>query len=133
MTDIVPILATDGDVFIDGTAIGGLSNVKFGDKNVMKDITSLGDTAKKNFPTIQDWSLSFDAKTLKSDAGQVKLRASKSAKTRLVYLVYIASDMYYTCAGGYVESIDYDLSGAEELSKFSCTIASYDTAVLTSS
>lgn len=128
MTDITPILATTGSVYIDGTIIDGVSNVKFGDKNVMKDITSLGDLAKKNFPTIQDWNLSFDIKILKTDGGQVKLRASKSAKTRLVYLVYLAADMLYTCAGGYVESLEYNLSGADDISKGSVTIASYDTA-----
>lgn len=131
MVDIVPILATSGMVKIDGTVIGGTSSVKFGDKNVMKDITCLGDTAKKNAPTIQDWSLSFDIKVLKTDAGQVKLRASKSAKTKYVYLVYIASDMYYTCEGGYVENLEYSLAGADDHSKASVTIASYGTAILT--
>jgi hypothetical protein len=128
MTDITPILATTGSVYVDGTLIGGVSNVKFGDKNVMKDITVLGDTAKKNYPTIQDWNLSFDIKTLKTDAGQVKLRASKSAKTRLVYLVYLAADMLYTCEGGYVEGIDYNLGSAEDLSEGSVTISAYGTA-----
>jgi len=131
MTDITPVLATAGSVYIDGTKIEGMFNVKFGDKNIMKDITSLGDLAKKNYPTIQDWSLSFDLKLSKEDAGQIKLRASKSAKTKLVYLVYIAADMYYTCTGGYVESIDSDLSGAEEIVKQSVTISAYDTATLT--
>ena len=131
MTDITPILATTGTVKIDGTTIGGVKNVKFGDKNVMKDITVLGDLAKKNYPTIQDWNLSFDLIVEKTDAGQVKLRTSKSAKTRLVYLVYLAADIYYTCAGGYVETLDYNLGSAEDLTECSVTISAYDTAILT--
>lgn len=131
MTDIVPMLATAGMVKIDGTTITGIKNVKFGDKNVMKDITTLGDLAKKNYPTIQDWNLSFDMEMQKTDAGQVKLRTSKSAKTKLVYLVYLAADVYYTCAGGYVETLDYSLGSAEDLTECSVTIAAYDTAILT--
>ena len=132
MTEITPILATSGSIYIDGTQIGGVSNVKFGDKNIMKDITVLGDLAKKNYPTIQDWSLTFDMKTLRTDAGQIKLRASKSAKTNLVYLVYINSSMYYTSTGGFVESIDYTLGSAEDISESSVSIASFGVATLTS-
>lgn len=132
MTEITPILATSGSVYIDGTQIGGVSNVKFGDKNIMKDITVLGDLAKKNYPTIQDWSLTFDMKTLRTDAGQIKLRASKSAKTNLVYIVYINSSMYYTSTGGFVESIDYNLGSAEDISECSVSIASFGVATLTS-
>ena len=132
MTDITPILATSGSVHIDGTQIGGVSNVKFGDKNIMKDITVLGDLAKKNYPTIQEWSLSFDMKTLRTDPGQIKLRASKSAKTNLVYIIYINGSMYYTSEGGFVEGIDYNLAGAEDISDSSVTISSYGTATLTS-
>jgi len=131
MTELTPILATTGSVYVDGTIIGGTKNVKFGDKNVMKDITSLGDLAKKNYPTIQDWSLSFDLFVQKSDAGQIKLRASKSAKTKLVYLVYLATDIYYTCAGGYVESFDFSLGSAEDLTECSVSISSADVATLT--
>jgi hypothetical protein len=115
---------------IDGTEIIGISNVKFGDKNVMKDITVLGDLAKKNAPTIQDWSLSFDMIVQKSDAGQVKVRASKSAKTPLVYVVYVSTDMYYTCTNGYVETLDYSLAG-EEFTKCSVTISASGLAVFT--
>jgi hypothetical protein len=126
-----PILATTGKVMIDGTEIIGISNVKFGDKNVMKDVTVLGDLAKKNSPTIQDWSLTFDMIAQKSDAGQVKVRASKSAKTSKVYVVYISADMYYTCEGGYVETLDNTLGGAEELTKTSVTISSNGVATFT--
>jgi len=132
MTDIVPIKATsNGSVTVDGTAITGVSNIKFGDSSVMKDITTLGDLAKKNAPTIQDWKLSFDIWVQKADAGQVKLRSAKSGGTRYVYVVNIASGMYYTCTGGYVETLDYDLSGAEDFVKCAVTIASYDVATLT--
>ena len=132
MTDIVPIKATSaGAVSVDGTTITGTENIKFGDSSVMKDITTLGDSAKKNAPTIQDWKLSFDLFVQKADAGQVKLRAAKAADTRYVYVVTLASGMYYTCEGGYVESIDFDLASAEDHLKCSVTIASYGTAILT--
>ncbi len=132
MTDITPIKSTTaGSVTIDGTVITGTQNIKFGDSSVMKDITTLGDPAKKNAPTIQEWKLSFDTLVQKSDAGQVKLRTAKVNGTRYVYVINITSGMYYTCEGGYVESIDYDLSGAEDFVKASVNIASYGTATLT--
>jgi hypothetical protein len=69
----------------------------------------------------------------KADAGQVKLRAAKANGTRYAFVVTITSGMFYTCIGGYVETIDYDFSGAEDFVKCSVTIASYDTATLTTS
>lgn len=134
MTDITPIVATGVTVQIGGVAIDGIANVKFVDKNTMKDITKLGDTAKKNFPTIQEWQLSFDfVAILKSDAGQVALRAAKSAKTKPAFIVTFESGFYYTCEGGYVESLDFNAAGADDIIKGSCSISQYGTAILTTS
>lgn len=123
--------ALPGSIKINGTTIGGVSSAKFGDKTLMKEVTSLGDSAKMQFPTIQEWNLSFDIIYDKDDSGQTALFASKANKTNLPYSVYVTSTKYYACAGGYVESIDFDLSAGAEVAKASVTIASHDTATFT--
>ena len=130
MTAITPQAASAGSIQINGVTIGGTSNVKFGDKNKMVDITSLGDLAKMQFPTNQEWSLSFDFYYSTSDSGQAAIFASKSAKTNVPYRVYLTGTKYYACAGGYVESVETTLEDPEVV-KISVTIASHDTATFT--
>ena len=128
---LAPTGATTGTVKINtSTVIGGVSNVKFGDKTQMKDVTSLGDSAKMQYPTIQEWNLSFDITYDKDDTGQTALFASKANKTNLPYRVYVNSTKYYACAGGYVESIEFSLDPSD-VTKASVTIASHDTATFT--
>lgn len=131
MTVLAPTGATAGSIKINNsTIIGGVSSAKFGDKTQMKEVTSLGDSAKMQFPTIQEWSLTFDITYDATDAGQTALFASKANKTNLPYRVYVTDVKYYACAGGYVESIDFTLDGAD-VTKASVTIASHDTATFT--
>lgn len=127
---LAPKAATLGSVKINNIIIGGTSSVKFGDKTNMKEVTSLGDTAKMQFPTIQEWSLSFDIIYDAADSGQTALFASKTNKTNLPYKVYVTDVKYYSCAGGYVESIEFSMD-ASDVSKASVTIASHDTATFT--
>jgi hypothetical protein len=128
---LAPTGATNGTIKINtSTVIGGVSNAKFGDKTQMKDVTSLGDTAKMQYPTIQEWNLSFDITYDAADSGQSALFASKANKTNLPYRVYVTATKYYACAGGYVESIEFSLEPSD-VSKASVTIASHDAAVFT--
>jgi hypothetical protein len=126
---LAPNVASTGYLKCDGTTVGGVTDCKIGDKDVTQDITSLGDTAKARYPTIQDPTLTFTVVYDKDDAGQDKVIAAKAAKTLYEYKRYLTSTTYYTVSG-YVESLDWTAL-PDGIVMIDVVIATTTTAVLT--
>lgn len=120
---VSPVAGYTAKVYIGATEIGGVTNVRLSDKNKMVEITALSDTARKSYPTIQDWTLSFDLVALDlTDAGQTALITAKNNKSTSTFKVTLnGSGTHYYSGSGYVESIDISI-GADDVIKASVSI-----------
>ncbi|MBT0160585.1 hypothetical protein G4O51_11455 [Candidatus Bathyarchaeota archaeon A05DMB-2] len=111
-----------GKIMIGSDTIGNTANVRLTNKKNMVDVTSLQDSAVKNFPTIQEWSLSFDLTAFDlSDSGQSALMSALTNNTKSTFKVYVDSTHYYS-GDGYVESVDINVD-AKDVVKASVTIS----------
>lgn len=111
-----------GKIMIGSDTIGNTANVRLTNKKNMVDVTSLQDSAVKNFPTIQEWSLSFDLTAFDlSDSGQSALMSALTNNTKSTFNVYVDSTHYYS-GDGYVESVDINVD-AKDVVKASVTIS----------
>lgn len=120
---VTPTAAYKGALYIGSNEIKGVTNVKLTDKDNTVDITALDDASRVKFPTIQDWSLSFDLVAVdRTDTGQSALFAAKSGQTKSLFkLTLDASGTHYYSGYGYVESIDISAS-ADDVIKASVSI-----------
>lgn len=111
-----------GKIMIGSDTIGNTANVRLTNKKNMVDVTSLQDSAVKNFPTIQEWSLSFDLTAFDlSDSGQSALMSALTNNTKSTFNVYVDSTHYYS-GDGYVEGVDINVD-AKDVVKASVTIS----------
>lgn len=93
----------------DSTEVAGVSNVKLTNKRNMEDITALGDSAVKRYPTIQEWSLTFDLVAFDpTDTGQGVIKTAFESGSSLSIKVYLDSTHYYY-GDGFVESMDISI------------------------
>jgi len=120
---VTPTAAYKGALYISSTEIKGVTNVRLTDKDNTVDITALDDTARIKFPTIQDWSLSFDLVAVdRTDSGQLALFNAKANQTKSTFkLTLDASGTHYYSGDGYVESIDISAS-ADDVIKASVSV-----------
>jgi hypothetical protein len=108
---LVPHLA-DISFTCDSSACLGCKDFKITEKTTMKEITCDAATAVARFPTILDADFSATFIEDQADAGQDKIRASKSGKTLLGYVAVKGQASYALSA--YVESISRPGGPADE-------------------
>jgi hypothetical protein len=104
-----------GSVYCDSTEVSNVTDAPITDKTENVDVTSFGSSAVKRFPTVDDADFSITFVRDTGDAGQNKIRDSKSAKTKLTYLRYISDEEYYTL-DCYVGDIAHSKGPKEEVS-----------------
>ena len=92
--------------------IGGASNVRLTNGPTLVDITSIGLAYLARYPTIKDWSVSFDLVYDISDSGQAALNTSFQAATSSAFILNIPSSNHLT-GTGYIETFDYSFDPKE--------------------
>jgi hypothetical protein len=106
MVDVTPLAVGGTSSWTyDGTTVNGTSNVKFTNGPSLVDVTELGDNFVNRFPTIRDWSMSFDMVYDYTDAGQIKIITDNFTPAR--------KQVVFTIGGGhtltgycYIESVN---------------------------
>jgi hypothetical protein len=113
MVDVTPIAVGGTSSWTyDGTAVNGTSNVRITNGPTLVDVTELGDNFVNRFPTIRDWSLTFDMVYDATDTGQGKLIVDLYTPARKVIIFTIGGG--HTLTGtGYVESFNYTFDPKE--------------------
>jgi hypothetical protein len=96
----------------DSSTIGGATNFRLTNGPSLVDITSLGDLAVARYPTIKDWSVTFDLVYDVTDAGQAKLVADLYTPASHELIVNIPGSHHLT-GSGWVESFDYTFDPKE--------------------
>jgi hypothetical protein len=92
--------------------IGGSSNVKLANGPSLVDVTTIGLAYLARFPTIKDWSVSFDLVYDITDAGQADLVADNFTPAARTFIVNLPGS--HTLTGtGYVESVNYTFDPKE--------------------
>jgi hypothetical protein len=93
-------------------AILGATNVKLLSGPTRVDITSLGDDAVKRYPTIKDWSLTFDVVYDHNDTGQADIITKTYTPASATWTIGLSGG--HTLAGiGYIESLNYSFDPKE--------------------
>lgn len=129
-----PIPGTVTSLKLGPTTINGATNVRISDKMNLVEITALGDAARRRYPTIQEWSITFDIPAVDfSDTSHVALFNAYYDKTVGTWRVNLnqAGTVYYS-GDGYIESIDTTVN-ADDVVKASVTIQSSGALSLTTS
>ena len=96
----------------DGTVVNGSSNVKITNGPSLVDVTELGDNFVNRFPTIRDWSMTFDIVYDATDAGQAKLITDtySPARKQMVFSIPGGHTLTGYC---YIESLAYTFDPKE--------------------
>ena len=121
MVDVTPqaVGATSSWTY-DTSAVGGTYNVRITNGPTLVDVTELGDNFVNRFPTIKDWSMSFDMVYDPTDTGQGKLIVDLYTPARKQIVFTIGGG--HTLTGyGYVESFNYTFD-PKEVVRVSVTI-----------
>lgn len=127
---LAPVAAYVGSVKVDGTTIGGVTEASITDRTNSVEVTSLGDTAVKRFPTLQDIDFKISFVYDPNDAGQDKIFASKAARTALQYIRYLNSSTTYYTVTCYVGDIAWS-GGPNDVVTCDVTLIPASEAVLT--
>ena len=96
----------------DGTTVNGTSNVRITNGPSLVDVTELGDNFVNRFPTIRDWSMSFDMVYDATDAGQAKLIVDLYTPARK-QVVFAIGDTHSLTGYVYIESVNYTFDPKE--------------------
>lgn len=120
---VTPTASYLGALKIGSTEIKGVANVRLSDKMNSVDITALDDQSRVKYPTIQDWTLTFDLVALDlTDSGQQALITAKANRTKSTFKLELdSSGTHYYSGDGYVESIDIS-AGADDVIKASVSV-----------
>lgn len=105
----------------DATAVNGTSNVRITNGPSLVDVTELGDTFVNRFPTIKDWSMSFDMVYDHNDAGQAKLIADTYTPASKQIVFTIGTGVHTLTGTGIIESFNYTFD-PKEVIRISVTI-----------
>lgn len=105
---VTPTPGVNVRVKIGSTLIRGAANVKLSDKFNMVDITDYGSAARVRFPTLEEWTLTFDLVSLDfTDDGQAALWSAYRSSTLSTFKIELdPSGTHYFSGNGYIESID---------------------------
>jgi len=88
-----------------GTSVLGCTNARMSFGPTLVDVTELGSTYMKRFPTITDWTYTIDLVYDEADTGQAKIYTAAYALTSNAVVITITGG---TLTGtGYIESVDY--------------------------
>ena len=96
----------------DSTTVNGTSNVRITNGPSLVDVTELGDNYVNRFPTIRDWSMSFDMVYDATDAGQAKLIVDLYTPARK-QVVFTIGDTHTLTGYVYIESVNYTFDPKE--------------------
>jgi hypothetical protein len=127
---LAPVGAYLGSVRCDGTLVGGVTDAPITDRVNNVEVTSLGDTAVRRYPTIQDAEFKLSIVYDPNDAGQAKILASKANKTLLTYIRYLDQSSTYYTIDCYVGDIAWS-GGPGDVVKMEVTLLPNSAAVLT--
>lgn len=113
MVDVTPLAVGGTSSWTyDATTVNGTSNVRITNGPSLVDVTELGDNFVNRFPTIRDWSMSFDMVYDATDSGQGKLITDLYTPAR--------KQVVFTIGGGhtltgyvYIESVNYTFDPKE--------------------
>lgn len=89
----------------DGTSVLGCTNARLSFGPTLVDVTELGNTFMKRFPTITDWTFTTDLVYDESDTGQGKIYTAAYALTSAQIVITITGGTLTGTA--YIESVDY--------------------------
>ena len=92
--------------------VGGATNLRLTNGPSLVDITSIGNTYVARYPTIKDWSVTFDLVYDATDVGQAQLIADLYTPALHVLVVNIPTGAHLT-GQAYVESFDYTFDPKE--------------------
>src|SRR5512137_1457490 len=113
MVDVTPLAVGGTSSWTyDGTTVNGTSNVKITNGPSLVDVTELGDNYVNRFPTIRDWSISFDMVYDVTDAGQTKLVTDLYTPARK-QVVFAIGDTHSLTGYAYIESFNYTFDPKE--------------------
>ncbi len=120
-----PVAGYLAKIYMDSTEITSAANVRLSDKQNMVEITALGDSARKRYPTIQEWTLSFDLTAFDpTDSSHAALIAAKTDRTSATWKITLdSSGTHYYSGSGFIESIDITI-GADDVIKASVSVQS---------
>jgi hypothetical protein len=113
MADVTPLaVGAAASWTYDTTAVGGTYNVRITNGPSLVDVTELGDNYVNRFPTIRDWSMTFDMVYDAGDVGQAKLITDLYTPARKQVVFTIPGPKYLT-GYVYVESFNYTFDPKE--------------------
>lgn len=92
--------------------VGGASNLRVTNGPTLVDITSIGDGYFARYPTIKDWTVSFDLVYDIADLGQIQLSGDLYTPTKHTLVINLPGSNTLT-GDGYVESFDYSFDPKE--------------------
>ena len=121
MTDVTPqAVGGTSSWTYDSTTVNGTYNVRITNGPTLVDVTELGDNYVNRFPTIKDWSMSFDMVYDPTDTGQGKLVTDLYTPARK-QIVFTIGGGHALTGYGYVESFNYTFD-PKEVVRVSVTI-----------
>ena len=114
MTTLVPEAVSGVTITWNSQTIGGASNLRLTNGPTLVDVTSIGNTYFARYPTIFDWTVSFDLVYDITDAGQAALSADLYTPALHALVITMPDAGHATLTGsGYVESFDYNFDPKE--------------------
>jgi hypothetical protein len=99
--------------------VGGASNLRVTNGPTLVDITSIGDGFMARYPTIKDWTVSFDLVYDIADVGQAQIVADLYTPAKHQIVITVPGG--HLTGSGYVETIDYSFD-PKEVARASVTI-----------
>lgn len=94
------------------STVGGASNLRLTNGPTLVDVTSIGNTYFARYPTIKDWSVTFDLVYDITDAGQAALSTDLYTPASRNLVINLPGAHTLTGAG-YIESFDYSFDPKE--------------------
>ena len=110
---LVPAAVTSSVTFTwNSQTVGGATNLRLTNGPSLVDVTSIGNAYVARYPTIKDWSVTFDLVYDATDVGQAQLIADLYTPAAHALVINIPTSAHLT-GTGYVESFDYTFDPKE--------------------
>jgi hypothetical protein len=109
---LAPTAVSSASFTWNSQTVGGASNLRVTNGPTLVDITSIGNGYFARYPTIKDWTVSFDLVYDIADVGQAQLSGDLYTPTKHTLVVNLGGGKTLT-GDGYVESFDYSFDPKE--------------------